>query len=258
MGDIERLQGIWSVVALELDGSALPAGAFASGRIHVQGDRFTTTGMGAAFDGTLELDPSATPKSFDLVFTVGPEKGNRNVGIYELADDEWRICLATRGSTRPTAFETKSGTGMALEVLRRGDLTTPVVAPTVDVKAIDFEPALELVGEWKMVSGTLDGRPVEKRMLKMARRKVVGSDMSVTFGDYVHSRAKYSVDRSQFPPAIDIYNSEGPNAGKLQHGIYERTGNTLKLSVAAAGQARPADFTSSKGDGRTVVTWTLA
>ena len=60
------------------------------------------------------------------------------------------------------------------------------------------------------------------------------------------------------PIAIDVYNTAGASAGKLQYGIYELDGKLLRLSLAAAGRERPNDFSSTLGDGRTVVVWTPA
>ncbi len=119
--DIETLQGVWNIVSLEMDGRTLPATAITGAKIAIQGDRFTSTGMGATYEGTIEADPTTTPKTFNMNFTSGPEKGNTNLGIYELAGDTWRICLATRGTTRPTRFAAEPGTGIALEVLQRLD-----------------------------------------------------------------------------------------------------------------------------------------
>lgn len=220
--------------------------------------------MGATYEGTIELDATATPKTFNLNFTAGPEEGNTNLGIYELAGDMWRICLATRGKTRPAKFAAEPGTGVAVEVLKRGGGTAgPVALKGEGAGALDnfenvhFEPAPELAGEWSMGSGTFDGHPLDRNFVKLGKRIVEGSEMSVTFGKEVYSRAKYTVDRSKTPAAIDLYNSQGANAGKIQHGIYEVAGKTLKLSIAASGQERPRDFASEPGDGRTVVVWTL-
>ena len=76
--------------------------------------------MGAAYEGRVEIDESAKPKAIDLVFTAGPEKGNRNVGIYKLAGHKWTLCLATRGELRPTKFATIAASGLALQTLERG------------------------------------------------------------------------------------------------------------------------------------------
>ena len=74
---------------------------------------------GREYEGTVVVHQTTVPKSFELQFEEGPEKGNTNFGIYELDGDTWKICLATRGSVRPTEFAAPPGTGIALETLRR-------------------------------------------------------------------------------------------------------------------------------------------
>ena len=91
--EIEKLQGTWNVVSLEVEGSKMSPAAFDGSKIVVAGSRFTTIAMGAEYGGTLRVDASTTPRSLDLVFTSGPEKGNTSLGIYELDGDTWRICL---------------------------------------------------------------------------------------------------------------------------------------------------------------------
>src|SRR5262249_26784495 len=100
-----------------------------------------------------------------------------------------------------------------------------------------------------------DGHALDNNTVTVAKRAVDGNEMTVTFGREVYSNANYAVDRSKTPIAIDIYNTQGANAGKVQYGIYELNGNTLKMCIAAAGQDRPSDFTSARGDGRTFVVW---
>jgi len=257
--DLKNLQGTWRVSALEVDGQTMSAAALGGAQITVKGDRFISTGMGAAYEGAIELDGSVKPKAMDLKFDTGPEKGNTNAGIYELSGDTWRICLNTRGRKRPEKFAAPPGTGIAVEVLERGAATVkPAEIIPPELENVRLEPAPELAGEWIMVSGSLDGHPLDKRLVKIGRRIVAGNDMTVMFGSDVHSKAKYTVDRSKTPAAIDIYNTAGGSAGKLQYGIYVVDGKTLKLAIAAPGRDRPDDFQSAIGDGRTVVVWTAA
>ena len=251
--DIEKLQGVWNIVSLDLDGQTIPA---RGAKIAIDGDHFTSTGMGGTYEGTMEVDESRTPKTLNMKFTAGPEQGNTNVGIYELDGDTWRICLATRGTDRPKKFAAKPGTGIALEVLKRADHASSAEdLPAFNFENVHFEPAPELAGEWKMVSGTLSGQKLDKTMLNSGRRVVEGNDMAVFFGPQAYAKAKFTVDRSKTPMSIDYYNTEGANAGKIQHGIYELDSKTLRLCLAAPGQPRPDDFTSTAGDGRTLAVW---
>src|SRR5690242_16554478 len=103
--DLSALQGSWALRSLELNGQQMPP----MGGIEIAGDRFTVVGMGHEYGGKLEIDSTAKPKRFDLVFTEGPEAGNRNLGIYELKGDTWKICLNMTGKTRPRSFATRPG-----------------------------------------------------------------------------------------------------------------------------------------------------
>ncbi len=117
--DIDLLQGSWSIQSLTMEGHNLPSTMFANASIVVQGKRFTSLGIGTPYEGTLELNSSAIPRQLNMHFDVGPEKGNLNLCIYEIAGDVWKLCIATRGSVRPTAFASIPGSGIALETLQR-------------------------------------------------------------------------------------------------------------------------------------------
>jgi|SRR5271154_1906148 len=117
--DLDLLQGSWTITTLEIEGQKLPTSMLANCRIVVTGDRFVSTGMSAVYEGTIELDASANPPHLNMNFDAGPEKGNTNLGIYELDGDNWKLCLATRGAVRPSAFAATPGTGFALETLAR-------------------------------------------------------------------------------------------------------------------------------------------
>ena len=118
--DLRLLQGRWAVTSLDVDGQQMPDSMLGEAEIVIKGKLFTSTGMGAIYEGTLKIDPSADPPRVDMKFNAGPEKGNTNLGIYKLDGNTWKICLATRGSVRPSRFASVPGSGFVLEVLTRG------------------------------------------------------------------------------------------------------------------------------------------
>ncbi len=117
--EMDLLQGTWSIKSLALEGQEMPAAMFANARMVVQGKRFASLGMGTQYEGTLELDLSTNPHQLNMNFDAGPEKGNVNLGIFEITGDTWKLSIATRGSERPSAFTSAPGTGIALEILQR-------------------------------------------------------------------------------------------------------------------------------------------
>lgn len=243
--DSDWLQGTWNIAALEMDGEKMAAGMLAGAHIVLKGDRFQSLGMGAEYEGKLVLDEKAKPKAFDLKFTKGPEKGNTALGIYELDGDDWKICLTTRPGTtdRPKKFATKAGTGIALEILKRGKLEKARKPKTTAATG----PASELEGEWKLLSGALDGKPMDEISVAYGKRVFNKSLTTLSFGPQVYQQATFTLDTTKLPREIDYQHSKGMFAGKKQLGIYECDGKTLKLSASTPGTARPKDFAPQKG-----------
>jgi uncharacterized protein (TIGR03067 family) len=65
------------------------------------------------------VDVAKKPKTIDITFTEGPEKGKTIVGIYELEGDTYKVCINVNGKERPKEFAAKAGSGHGLEVLKR-------------------------------------------------------------------------------------------------------------------------------------------
>jgi uncharacterized protein (TIGR03067 family) len=250
--DLDFLQGTWCIASLEMDGMEMPCGG---ARMSIEGDRFTTAGMGATYSGNIVLHPETAPRSFELRFLDGPEKGNTSFGIYELAGDAWKICLTTRGQTRPTEFAAPPGTGIALEVLRRG--SAPATQPDAaqpDAAQVTGEPAPELAGEWVMASLVMNGDALPKAMVKLGRRQATAGEVRVKMGPDVILKALYSVDRSASPMTMDYWRSDGSR----QFGIWKFEGGELTTCFGGIGEARPDGFASTKGDKRTFAVWRKA
>ncbi len=258
--ELKALQGTWAIVSLEVDGQ--PMEGSPSALVTVNGDRFSTRSMGAAYEGAIELDTTQSPKHFNLVFTEGPEKGNTNRGIYELDGDTWRICLNMTGGARPANFATTPGSGLALETLHRGTVAVqtkaaaqPKAAKAIAVPAPEGDPAPELAGEWSMESCVMDGRPLEAEFLSYGKRTATATELTVTMGPQVMLRAAYRVDRSTEPHSMNYTLAHGPHKGKTQRGIYQWENGALTTCFAAPEGQRPSDFSSTPGDGRTLTVW---
>lgn len=124
-----------------------------------------------------------------------------------------------------------------------------------DDKAASKADLEMLQGEWSMVSGLADGQAVPEVMLADSRRVCQGEETTVTIGGQLILKAKFTLDPSKNPKAIDYEVLDGPTKGKTHLGIYEIDGDTLKFCFGSPGAERPADFTSKAGEGRTSSLW---
>jgi uncharacterized protein (TIGR03067 family) len=118
--DIERFQGTWRVESAELGGEKLPLDMLKDFRLIIEGTKFTEKfSPDQISHGTFKVDVSKKPKTVDVTFTDGPNKGKTLLGIYELDGDTYKACFDISGKERPTKFESKKDTPVVLEVLKR-------------------------------------------------------------------------------------------------------------------------------------------
>jgi uncharacterized protein (TIGR03067 family) len=119
-----RFQGNWQVVSSEEDGNPTPDFIVQALQITMKGDEITLKGVEDLAERfgkvTFTIDPATTPKIIEFKVVAGKEKDNRYEGIYELKDDQLKICATTRsGGDRPDEFKTKAGSSRILFVLKR-------------------------------------------------------------------------------------------------------------------------------------------
>jgi uncharacterized protein (TIGR03067 family) len=268
-GDLEKLQGTWRVTSLETDGRTMSPSTFHDSAIVIKGHKFTTASMGAKYKGTVDIHEETTPRSFDLVFSAGAEKGARNLGIYTIDGDRWTICLATRGTIRPKAFTTTPNSGLALETLMRERAPTKVPnkrasSPTLPAatpakrNGVSEGPASEIDGDWSLVSAVFNGAPFDKKLIGWVKRVTRGGVTTVTAGPNTMLRADFTLNASASPWEIEYVNLEGADKGKAQAGICQLADGALSICVAAPGRPRPTAFSSSNGDGRSLTIWRLS
>jgi len=252
--DLDLIQGSWTITALEVDGQAMPPAMLEAGLVTVKGNRFTSTGMGPVYEGVLKLKAKTSPRQFDLEFDAGPEKGNTNLGIYELNGDTWKICLATRGTVRPSSFVSTAGSGFAVETLTRGAVAKPKAVKARTAKN-SSAAATEFEGEWQMISGVMNGQAMSKSDVQWVKRVTRGNQTSVIAGPQVLMSMQFTHDPAATPKTIEYVHTAGANKGKTQYGIYEFEGDVLKICASTPGTARPSEFESKPGDGKTFTVW---
>ena len=123
-----------------------------------------------------------------------------------------------------------------------------------DDSAVKKEMA-QLEGAWSMVSGEANGQSLPEEYVKDGKRVAKDGVTTITVGGEVFAKAKFSIDPSKKPKAIEYTMTMGPTKGKTHLGIYELDGDTVKFCFAAPGKDRPTEFTAKEGSGWTLSVW---
>ncbi len=117
--ELQRLEGKWQFVSITSDGKDVPKDLVKVARLTISGKRFTLRTNTESHTGIINLDPAVYPKTIDVTYNSGPERGKKALGIYELKGDTLKVCMGVVGAKRPTEFASKSQSGHVLEVLKR-------------------------------------------------------------------------------------------------------------------------------------------
>jgi uncharacterized protein (TIGR03067 family) len=119
----------------------------------------------------------------------------------------------------------------------------------------DYE---RLTGTFRLVSGTVDGKPVPEDARKNTVLVTDHDKFTVSTGDEAGTSGQgtFTIDPTKTPKTVDSLQGSGPDKGKTVLGIYEIIDENHKRACwAPVGQLRPTDFSSEPGSGRILQTW---
>jgi uncharacterized protein (TIGR03067 family) len=123
----------------------------------------------------------------------------------------------------------------------------------------DEKEMKKLAGTWTMVSGEVDGKPVEDEHVKASR--ITLAPEKVTLVTPHQSKepitAKLTrVDPSKKPAEMDWVRDRGPGAGKTMMAIYEWVDDdTYRICFDPSGKGRPKEFKTAGGTGYILHVW---
>ena len=112
--ELDRLQGEWEVVRIEVGGKEIPLEKVLDKQYTVKEDQLIPS-KNPNDPGTLELRPEKKPGWLDITDLAKKTMP----GIYRLDGDRWEICSGETGGTRPTDFKTSAESKTYLMVLQR-------------------------------------------------------------------------------------------------------------------------------------------
>jgi uncharacterized protein (TIGR03067 family) len=121
--DSDAIQGTWLAEKVVYNGTDFYGGGQPKFRFVIKGDTASVEGNDEVKKSyarfTFKIDPTTTPRLFDIKITGGFQENAVMEGIYELKGDELKICIRIAGNERPMKFESPEGSSVVLVVLKR-------------------------------------------------------------------------------------------------------------------------------------------
>jgi uncharacterized protein (TIGR03067 family) len=102
-------------------------------------------------------------------------------------------------------------------------------------------------GTWTFESVEAGGKKLPADQFKGITVTFEGDKYAVKKGDEVVEAATQKLDPSRSPKTLDAKVTDGPNKGAVILGIYEISGDTLKVCFDPEGKKRPTEFKGESG-----------
>lgn len=117
--ELARLEGSYSCVSLQQGTDKGDSEIIKTLKLVVKDNQWTVYIRGKVSTlATFTIDPTKKPKTIDLTGTMGGDKGEKYLGIYELNGDELNLCIGDTKS-RPSGFDVKRIRERQFEVWKR-------------------------------------------------------------------------------------------------------------------------------------------
>jgi uncharacterized protein (TIGR03067 family) len=112
----------------------------------------------------------------------------------------------------------------------------------------DVEKELKMFeGTWTFELVQAAGKEIPAAEFKGMTVTFTGDKFTVKKGDEVIQAATQKLDPSKSPKTLDVTVAEGLNKGAVMLGIYEISGDTLKVCFDPEGKKRPTQFKGASG-----------
>jgi uncharacterized protein (TIGR03067 family) len=103
--DLDKFQGEWVLVGLEVREESVPGEKLAGTTLVIQKDKYTTVVKKKEYPVTFTLDPKQDPKHIDMLIPDDSGTAQLSKGIYRIEKDKLIICRGQApGGERPRNF----------------------------------------------------------------------------------------------------------------------------------------------------------
>jgi uncharacterized protein (TIGR03067 family) len=105
----------------------------------------------------------------------------------------------------------------------------------------------QIQGTWKFTAQTKDGKAASKEELAKTTITFTGDKWEVKNDGKVVQAGTHKFDPSKKPGQVDAKVSEGEDKGNTMLGIFEMTGDTMKVCFDPSGKQRPTSLEAKGG-----------
>jgi uncharacterized protein (TIGR03067 family) len=117
--ELKKLEGTWTPVSIENDGQKADPEQVKKLKLVIKDGKWTVyINDKVSTRATFTIDPTKKHKTLDMTGTMGGDKGQKYLAIYQLDGDNLKVCIGDT-KTRPKAYDAKTGSRHQLEVWKR-------------------------------------------------------------------------------------------------------------------------------------------
>jgi uncharacterized protein (TIGR03067 family) len=117
--DSKHIQGTWLPTKATLGGVEMTNDFLNATVLTMDNGNYKVVVAGQPDYGHYTIDPTAKPKTIDVLGTEGPNAGKKIPAIYELHRNTLRICYGLGGGPRPAEFKSAPGSQTFLVTYQR-------------------------------------------------------------------------------------------------------------------------------------------
>lgn len=124
-----------------------------------------------------------------------------------------------------------------------------VLAAETGARAAARDDLKAMQGTWERVAMELQGKPAPNELIDGWKSTYEGDRLTLSNKEGIYRHCIVTLDPARMPKAVNTWDTEGPAADQTLSGIYELSGDRLKLCFALPGKPRPTEFTTKSGTG---------